>query len=392
MRILFVAMQESIHTTRWIDQIADQGWDIRLFPVSAASVSSEIHNVIAYGLSMFAPSNIHKSVRYVGLLPIGRNGNNIEKLIFRAYPQLWEFLLINLIRTVKPDIIHSLEFQHAGYLTLAAREKIGKKFPTWVVTNWGSDIYLYGRLAEHRKNIQNILATCDYYSCECQRDVQLAKEMGLNGKILPIFPNTGGFDLLRIASLHQPEKTSSRRLILLKGYQHWSGRALTGLHALSLCRDSLSGYELAIYSATPDVKIAAQLFEQDTGIPVKMIPQCSHDEMLRLYGQARIYIGLSISDAISTSLLESLVMGAFPIQSCTSCASEWITDGKSGFIVPPEDPDIIAKAILKALRDDVLVDGAAEINAHVASERLDQSRIRPQVIKMYQDIYESRKE
>jgi len=391
-KILFVCMTDSIHSARWISQIAEQGWEIYLFPVYAAPASSELRNVNVYGFSLLPSRNLDKSVRYIGLLPIGRNGNKVEKLIFRVFPQLWELALAVLIRLLKPDIIQSLEFQHAGYMTFAARNRIKKKFPTWVVTNWGSDIFLYRRLAEHRTKVQNILAACDYYSCECQRDVKLAKEMGLAGTTLPLFPNTGGFDLARIASLRQSGATSSRRLILLKGYQHWAGRALAGLHALSLCRDSLDGYELGVYSATPDVKIAAQLFEQDTGIPVKIIPQCSHDDMLRLYGRARIYIGLSISDAISTSLLESMVMGTFPIQSCTSCANEWITDGEGGFVVPPEDPDIIASAIRKALKDDALVDRAAEINACVASERLDQSIIKPQVIKMYQDIYKSRKE
>lgn len=276
-------------------------------------------------------------------------------------------------------------------MTLAARARIGKKFPTWVVTNWGSDIYLYGRLAEHRRKIRNVLSACDYYCCESQRDIMLAQDMGLAGRTLPLFPGAGGFDLDHVASLRQPGKVSSRRLILLKGYQTWAGRALTGLHALSLCRDSLNGYELAIYSATPDVKIAAQLFEQDSGIPVRITPKCSHDEMLRLFGRARIHIGLGISDGVPGSLLEAMVMGAFPIQSRTSCANEWIIDHESGLIVPPEDPDIVANAIRRALSDDTLVENAAEINARVASERLDQSKIKPQVIEMYQDIYASRK-
>jgi hypothetical protein len=32
MRILFVAMPESIHAARWISQITDQGWEVYLFP------------------------------------------------------------------------------------------------------------------------------------------------------------------------------------------------------------------------------------------------------------------------------------------------------------------------------------------------------------------------
>jgi glycosyltransferase involved in cell wall biosynthesis len=148
----------------------------------------------------------------------------------------------------------------------------------------------------------------------------------------------------------------------------------------------LKEYRIAIFLPNFEVKIAAELVSQSTGIPIDLIPFCSHDDMLRLYGRARVYIGLSISDAASTALLEAMVMGTFPIQSCTACADEWIVDGKSGFIVPPEDPETIAIAIRRAVSDDKLVDGAAEINGRVARERLDQSVIRPQVVAMYKKV------
>jgi glycosyltransferase involved in cell wall biosynthesis len=279
-----------------------------------------------------------------------------------------------------------MEIQHAGYLTLEAKKRLKGNFPVWIVNNWGNVIYLFGRLADHVERIKEVLATCDYYACECQRDVLLAQQMGLKGKVLPVWPNAGGFDLDRLAQFRQPGPTSARRLILLKGYQHWSGRALVGLRALALCADSLRGYRIGIYRASNDVKLTAELVSQTTGLPIEVIPYCSHDDMLRWYGQARISIGLSISDAISTSLLEAMVMGAFPIQSCTSCCDEWIVDGETGAIVPPEDPGAIAAAIRRAVSDDQLVDRAAELNARVACQRLDQTIIRPQVIAMYERI------
>ena len=113
------------------------------------------------------------------------------------------------------------------------------------------------------------------------------------------------------------------------------------------------------------------------------MPPSSHEDILKLFGQARIYLGLNISDGISTSLLESMAMGAFPIQSNTSCANEWITDGKSGFIVPPEDPDIIALALRQAIMDDNLVDTAASINEETAKKNLDFWIIREKVIELY---------
>jgi glycosyltransferase involved in cell wall biosynthesis len=238
------------------------------------------------------------------------------------------------------------------------------------------------------EKIKAVLSSCDYYSCESQRDVRLAKDMGLRGEVLAVLPNTGGFDLNRVLRFRQPGPTSSRRLILIKGYQGWAGRALVALRAIELCSDDLQGYRVAIYLAGADVKIAAELVSQSSGIPIDIIPPCSHDEMLRLFGRARVYIGLSISDAISTSLLEAIIMGAFPIQSDTSSANEWIEDEKTGCIVPPEDPGVVAAAIRRAVSDDSLVDYAAERNHRLTKERLDQSIIKPQVIAMYEKIAE----
>jgi hypothetical protein len=87
-----------------------------------------------------------------------------------------------------------------------------------------------------------------------------------------------------------------------------------------------------------------------------------------------------------------MVMGAFPIQSCTACADEWIQDGKSGFIVPPEEPEEIGMAVRRALLDDALVDQAAEMNERTARERLDYPIVKSQATKIYEDILHSKAE
>jgi len=287
---------------------------------------------------------------------------------------------------MNPDIIHSLEFQSAGYLVLRAKNTCSGTFPTWIATNWGSDIYYFRQFPEHREKITQILQHCDYYSCECDRDIRLAQEMGLQGKVLPLFPNTGGFDLASAAQFRHPGLTSDRNIILLKGYHGWAGRALSGLRALALCGDILKQYKIVIYSADPDVKKSADEIRESRGLAIECIPQSSHEKMLWYFGHARLYIGLSISDAISTSLLEAIVMGAFPIQSDTSCADEWIVHGKNGFIVPPEDPVVVAEAIKKALQDNDLVNTAASMNTQIAQSRLNYSIIQSHVIEMYKKL------
>jgi glycosyltransferase involved in cell wall biosynthesis len=293
-----------------------------------------------------------------------------------------------MIHWLKPDVVHSMEIQRAGYLTSAARAKLGSRFPTWVVSNWGSDIYLFGRLSEHQEKIRAVMSACDYYHTECHRDIALAKQFGFKGEVMPVFPVTGGFDLEQARQLRQPGPTSARRLIALKGYQGWAYRGLVGLRAIELCADVLKekGYRIAIYLASQDVKIAAELLAKSSGLPIDIVPRVPHEEMLRLHGRSRVSIGLSISDALSTSALEALVMGSFPIQSNTSCLGELLRDGESGMLVHPEDPEAVAAALRRAVTDDELVDRAAEINARIAAEYLDQSVVRPQVVQMYESI------
>jgi glycosyltransferase involved in cell wall biosynthesis len=389
MRILFVAMAESVHTARWISMIADQGWDLHLFPsIDCGKAHHDLRNITIYHSFYGEQNNCNQSIRARGI-PVMHHivGSAARSFLRKISPDYRSLQLMKIINKLHPDIIHSMEFQAAGYITSEVRERYKGRFPTWIATNWGSDVYLFGRLPEHVDKIKAVLSTCDYYSCECLRDVKLAKNMGLKGQTLPVLPNTGGFDLSYIKKFEQPGPTSARRLIVLKGYQSWAGRALVGLRAIELSAKLLRGYSVAIYLASYEVEIAARLVSQSTGIPIEIIPPCSHEEILRLHGRARVSIGLSISDAISTSFLEAIAMGSFPIQSNTSCADEWIKSGVTGILVHPEDPEEIAAAIRLAVTDDVLVDEAAKLNAKVVAERLDQSVITPKVIEMYEKIF-----
>jgi hypothetical protein len=387
MRILFVAMSDSVHTARWIRQISDQGWDIHLFPsIDVGSTHQELARVTVHHSVYVRSSNSTKTcIRYLGLCVWSAEIAMLARAaLLRLFPAYRVWQLTRLIKRLQPDLIHSLEIQHSGYLVEQVRSTWKGDFPKWWVTNWGSDIYLFGRLEEHRLRIQTILATCDIYSCECNRDVGLARSMGFTGTIMPVMPNTGGFCLEKLQAIRAKIRTANRRTILLKGYQHWAGRALAGIRALERCAEVLSAYTVVVYSANSDVKLAARLFSERTGVRISIIENdVAHEQILRAHGAARISIGLSISDAISTSLLEAIVMGSFPIQSYTACADEWLVDGVTGLLVPPEDPEIIELAIRRAVADDNLVNTAADTNWQTAVACLSDSYLAGKAVAMY---------
>jgi hypothetical protein len=281
-----------------------------------------------------------------------------------------------------------MEFQHAGYRVLRAKELLGKNCPAWLATNWGSDIYYYQRFEGHRRQIQRLLENIDYYSCECQRDVRLARDLGLKGKAMPAFPNAGGIDLAFAKEFRSRAKTSLRRLIVVKGYQHFAGRAMTALDALERCADALQSFEVVLFSVSQEVARRARELKRRGTLNVWISEYLTHEQMLRLHSRARVYLAVSISDAISTSMLEAIAMGAFPIQTNTSCCDEWITDGEGGFIVDPGDVEGIAKCIRMAVTDDILVDRAAELNWATVQKRLDQREVARQVHDLYERIFE----
>jgi len=95
----------------------------------------------------------------------------------------------------------------------------------------------------------------------------------------------------------------------------------------------------------------------------------SHAQVLDLFRTSLIYVGHSLSDGISNSVLEAMSMGAIPIQTCTSCADEWFLDGKTGFLVEPNDSESINAAVISVLESNFDSDRARSENYKVVESR-----------------------
>jgi len=423
-KILFVAMQMSTHTVRWINQISDQGWDVHLFPVNYLPVHPELRGVTIHqpwfvlrprlllknilrnpkvllgGLnkieSQLHPNKLPVKAIYpipvlAGMLPYL---NGFKRVLLgesdATAPAVYgPHVLARLIRNLKPDLIHSLEFQHCGYNVLAAKEVYKGKFPLWLATNWGSDIYYYRQFKTHNSQISRLLQNADFYSCECHRDLELAKELGFSGQTMPVMPNTGGLNITNAFELRNVKTTSKRKIIMVKGYQHFAGRALTALDAIERCSADLLGYQIIIFSASPEVYSRVEELRDFVGLNIRILPHASHDYILRMFSRARIYLGVSISDAISTSMLEAMAMGAFPIQTNTSCCNEWIEDGITGFEIPADNLEVITEKLRIAIHNDELVDQASQLNWKTVTTRLDQESLKNKAISFYSRIFQA---
>ena len=393
MRILIVAMVNSVHTNRWIEQFhGDDDKVIYAFPSTLGGAKDELRRwPRLYGWLLRLPVCRRALVVH---LPLTMANGLYHRVLSRRRQKDWRAeWLVKTIDRIKPDIVHSLEFQHAGYVCLDAKRRMKGRFPTWIATNWGSDIYLFSQLKAHQSAIAGILTEADFYSAECARDYDLARAIGMKAEALPVIPNAGGFHLEQLARLRSAPPPSRRSLLLIKGYQMLFGRAMTALHALEDIAEELKkrGTEICIFSATEDIEVYIELVANRSGLNIRVIPtreKLSHDEMLALQAKARCYVGVSISDGISTSMLEAMALGAFPIQTCTSCADEWIEDGVTGFIAPSyDDHRALGQLMLRALTEDTLVDTAAFRNWETIRQKADWENVRRVARGFYDAAY-----
>ena len=336
-RILVICMFDSIHSARWLSQFQDQDIEFLLFPSSP-------HRRIHKNLKSLVAGN---SAATYKLFPLSRFFG-IPLWIADKFVDNWfrSSLVKRAIKTFKPDFVHAMELQNAGYI--AANAMTSKSDSKLIATNWGSDIFWFQQFPKHRQKLAQLLKTADYYSCECNRDVALAHSLGFQGQVMPVIPNAGGFSK-EVLDQKVP-LLQDRKVIAIKGYHGWVGRAKVALEAVEAIAGDLKAYRLVVYSANRGtIKLANQIARR-TGLDITVFGKgkLSHNQVLELFATAKIYVGLSLSDGISTSLLESMAMGAIPVQTATACCDEWFTD--SGVKVTEISVPKVQEAILAGLK------------------------------------------
>jgi glycosyltransferase involved in cell wall biosynthesis len=109
--------------------------------------------------------------------------------------------------------------------------------------------------------------------------------------------------------------------------------------------------------------------KSNSSLNIEIIKRSSNKEIKNYFSQSRIYIGLAISDGLSTSMVEAMEQGAFPIQSENSAASSFIKDGITGYIVDPWDINGVANCIERAVKNDQMVDAAAIENTKTLTKK-----------------------
>ena len=376
MKILFISMP-SIHVIRWVDNLKDSGYELYWFDVTDKG-------------KLDATNKIHQFTNWKERkIPPIKGEYFLSKRAPFLYEKVKPFLEITeneflekIVNEIKPDVVHSFEMQNCSYQI----RKTMDKHPDlkWIYSCWGNDLYYYKNFKEHKSQIIKVLHRVNFIHTDCKRDLDIAKSLGFRGKYLGVIPGGTGYKLDELQKFKIP--VEQRKIILVKGYEHIFGRGLNIIKALEEITEEIKDYEVVVFAAH---SIVIEYIKQKK-LPFNTLDRhgLKHYEVLELMGKALVYIGNSISDGMSNTLLEAIVMGAFPIQSNPGNVSEEIINNNiNGLIINnPESTLEIKNLISDALKDKKRLIEAEKINSDISISRLDFKKNRHKVIAIYNSI------
>ncbi len=377
MKILMVSMR-SLHFTRWANQLEGAGHEVYWFDIRDGGFplgnSPWLKQIFGW----------KNRFQYPGYYYI----KNKMPFLFR-FLQFFNERSVDdefdkVIKQIKPDAVHSFALYVSCTPILKVMEN--HKHIPWIYSSWGSDLFYFQNEPNFLRDIKSVLPRVNYMFSDCQRDYYIAKEYGFQGDFLGVFPGGGGFHLNELNPYLIPFE--DRDIVLIKGFQGRSGRVIEVLKAIKEVVFALTNYRIFVFGADSSVFQFAEEIKLSEEQNVTIKGRLPHEEVLRLMGKSILYIGNSNSDGLPNTLLESICMGAFPIQSNPGGVTEEIIENnKNGLLINDcMDVSEIKNQILTALRNPAMVRTGIQYNLKAIKPTLEFDLIKSQVLAKYNAI------
>lgn len=364
----------SIHVIRWIENLKDSSYELYWFDVLGRGRLETLDSVY-----QFTDWQKRKIATVKGEYFLSKKAPRIYEKIVPLLEVTANEALEKIILEIQPDVIHSFEMQSCSYPIL----KTMQKYPhiPWLYSCWGSDLYYYQQFSTHLKKIKQVLQRVDFLHTDCNRDFILAKKMGFLGTHVGVIPGGTGYKLEGLEKYKLP--VAERKIILVKGYENEFGRGLNIIKALQQLK---LDYEIIVFGS--HINVINYIIVNKLNFKTYDRQGLSHHELMKLMGKSLLYIGNSISDGMPNTLLEALVMGAFPIQSNPGGATaEIIENGVNGFLIEnPEDVDEIKSLISYFIENKKVMNKLQNVNFDLFKANLDYDLNRKVVLQIYLDV------
>jgi len=348
LRLLGVGPGRSINFLRWAWRLAERGHEIHIVSDQITERPEELRGIVAHDLRHLEPLTRVRGVRRLRLAPA----------------------LARLARQLDVDLVHAHYLLPYGWW--AARADVHPL----VVSPWGTDILVDGQKPPGRARAARAIAGADFLVVNSRVNEQASVGLGADpGRIERIVWYA---ELDRFA----PE----RRDPGFRASLGWPADALVVLSLRNFRPDTNVDLIVRAFAAVAREEPRARLFLaarsgplrgqveaviDELGLrPLVALGFVGPDELPAVVASADAVVQMTDSDSTPASLLEAMASGLPAVCGRAPSLDEWVGPGDGAEIVSPRDPEALAAALVKVLRDAELRRTYGERNRRFVHEHL----------------------
>lgn len=408
-KILFIGIPYSAHALSWIGMLPPLEFSVRFFGVTDGYPDADwpyktyiISPDLPFGLNPATRQTLYPQPEawqayHAGLerLPEEQRSKLPVPTQRADTPVDW---LAQVIMDWEPDVIHTLGLDPAAFFYLQARDQYPiAHIGAWVVQSRGRlDLLFHDTQPEMAGKIERVLAECDQFVADNPISYQLAETYGLDPakkSALGMIPGSGGVDVSALKeSWHQLPSQRPRTIIWPKAADNIAARVLPIFEALKACWAQIQPCELLIFPGfNGDLDFWFKSLPQEIQKSCHVSGSVSRREILSLMTQSRVMLAPSLTDGVPNVLYEAMAAGAFPIVSPLETLLPLFEPEQNVLYARNLYPSEIAAALVRAMNDDALVDGAARRNLDVVKRLADWPANAARVCAYYQDLAASQR-
>ncbi len=230
-------------------------------------------------------------------------------------------------------------------------------FHPYVVSAWGSDLFVAPRSLAGRVIARRALGSADLVTANDPELARIAASLGVKPDRLRVvrLGIDDGFLSGDIESVNLGHEEGEPLVVL-------SDRALQPLYNVDVVLQAFARLDHEMPEArlvvANDGSERRVLEALATGLGIEdrvaFVGKLTGQELRKALAAAAVYVSVPDSDSLSLSTMEAMAAGAFPVVSDLASQDGWITDGENGLRVPANDVDALAGALRRALTDSEL--------------------------------------
>jgi len=180
-----------------------------------------------------------------------------------------------------------------------------------------------------------------------------------------------GVDTQALAYVEPSARPGAGRIICTRAHSQVYNQA-TFIRALGILRDRGVSFHVTFGSDHEADKTRALVEQAGLAGHIEFVGGYSLAELPGLLSRADVYESSSLSDGTSSSLLEAMSTGLFPVVSDIPANRPWITHGHNGLLFAVGDAEALATQLAEALANAELRASAAQRNRRIILEKGDQ--------------------